>query len=105
MSEEDDPRKVPTRRDTGTLQRGPGFRDEALALAHRLAKLVERFTSVKHTNIRAATTCRRMRDEACLLALEFDSWVAIPTTSETRVATVDRFLALKERAEMFADQA
>jgi hypothetical protein len=46
-----------------------------------------------------------MRDEASLLALEFDSWATIPTTSETRVAAVDRFLALKERAEMFADQA
>jgi hypothetical protein len=97
-----DDRDVITPKQSGTLQRGPGFAADAKDIAKRMSDLVDRFTSVAKTDIRAAILCRRLRDEASMLALEFESWQFQPSTTEQRVAAMRHLADLKERSDRAA---
>jgi hypothetical protein len=89
----------PTPRESGTLQRGPIYSEQAKALARWFAERVEPYEEAGAK--RCAIECRALRDGASLLALEFDSWSTVPTTSEQRVAAITAWEELKKRGDAF----
>lgn len=94
-------RERPTGKESGSLGRWAVFQGWAMQLARELEAEVQKHTSVGSTNIRAAIMARRLRDQASLMALEFQGWSSVPTTSEERHAALARWDALQKRAESF----
>lgn len=91
-------REPHTPRQSDTLQRAPDFKKMAMRVADRASKLVDIYDrqGLKHS----AITCRAIRDEASLLALEFQSWGARQTTSAERQEFARRLLKLQERVAL-----
>ncbi len=94
-------RERPTGKESGTLGRWAVFEGWAKDMARQLELEVQRHTSVETTNIRSAITARRLRDACSLMAIEFESWTKVPTTSQDRTEALARWDDLAKRCKAF----